>query len=1030
MRSQKQYFKSRQAQLEAVEARIVFANQFLGDLCFGDLHDEVQQDLTQQTQTLGAAHDQTGASFVQNQFGFMGHGQTVAVIDSGIAYDHFALGRGLGPEYRVVGGWDFTEENDADPYDDGPSGYHGTHVAGIIGSDAPDNRGVASQVDLVALRVFNDQGTGQFGWIEDALQWVHENKNNFENPITTVNLSIGTNWNDDELPMWAMLEDEFQQLNEDGIFVAVSAGNSFGKFQDAGLSYPAVSPYVVPVSSVGADGSLSSFSQRHGRAIGAPGERIYSTVPDHVAGNDGVANDWQPASGTSMASPYVAGASVLIRQAMEFVGYTDITQDTINAHLRSTADAVFDDATNASYLSINLENALTALMPTDDFGSSMTTAHNMGALGETMQVSGLVGTLNDRDYFTFIADAYGTVDLSAETSHQLSVDWQLEGGSGELQDGVFSFDVMAGQQYTVSVGTSAGIGYYELDLQTTIDDNVEGPVEVNPPGPPSPTPPLTELGVIDFMQLVSGSADDARAYQFTAGRTGILTIEALFQHTAGNVDLDVYDAHGHRIATANSATDNERLDLEVLEGEQYVLRLTGTNASVAVRLANLVRYEDGVVQITGTPGDDQLSVAVGETTRVVINDVAYQFQNVAEVHVDGQGGRDSAHLVGSEARDTLTLSAGTAELTSADYRVHVHDVVDITVDGAGGRDNVTLLDSIYDDTITTGFAKTTMTAEGFSSTAINFEIVYGYSTAGGYDTVTMNDTEGSDRFYASPTFARMIGSGVYHDLRGFDKVVARASSTRDIARLYDSSGVDQFLATPDYSLLRGDGFANEARGFGRVFAYSNAGGNDTARLYDSRGDDRFYATPQYGVLTGDGFYNNARGFNRVMAYATRGSDVAYLYQRNATDAHYARTGYSTIYGEGFNTGARGFDSAQTRLYTGEYITNTNVDSSNGVGQTATVLSHTRETPQSLIWRVKDHAADQLLTSTRSANPHSDDGNEAETEVSEKLQRQLIAQYRRSFATIADDLAQPERADLSQFDALFTELGEFEVDDIL
>ncbi|MAR08938.1 MAG: hypothetical protein CL681_03055 [Blastopirellula sp.] len=1026
MRSRNRYMLSRQSQLEMVEARLVFANQLLGDLCLGDLHDEVPQDVSQQTQTLAAAHDQTGASFVQNQFGFTGHGQTVAVIDSGIAYDHVALGGGLGADYRVVGGWDFTEENDADPYDDGPAGYHGTHVAGIIGSDDPDHRGVASQVDLVALRVFNDQGTGQFGWIEDALQWVHDNQNTFEYPITTVNLSIGTNWNDDELPMWAMLEDEFQQLHEDGIFVAVSAGNSFGKFRDTGLSYPAVSPYVVPVSSVGADGSLSSFSQRHSRSIGAPGERIYSTVPDHVAGGDGVADDWQPASGTSMASPYVAGASVLLRQAMEFVGYTDITQDTINSHLRSTADAFFDSATNANYLRINLESALNALMPADDFGSSIISAHNMGSLGETTQVSGLVGTLQDRDYFTFVADAHGTVALSAETSHQLTVDWQLEGAVGELQDGVFSFDVMAGQQYTVSVGTSDGIGFYELAVEAQVDNRVDIPVVDDPPVAPSPLPPTTELGVIDFLELLGGDTAQDRQYQLIAGRTGTLTVEALFQHAGGDVDLEVYDAQGQVIATSESVTDNERIDIEVLAGQRYTLRVTGEREGVALRLANLVTHENGVVYVNGTTGDDQLTVAVGESTRVVINDVTYEFENVGEIHVDGRGGRDAAHVVGSEQRDTVTLGAGTAELKSRGYRVVVEDVADITVDGRGGRDNVTLFDSIHDDTITTSFSETKMTGGEYASTAINFEIVYGHANAGGYDTVTMYDTEGRDRFYASPSFARMIGSGFYHDLRGFEKVTARASSTKDIARLYDSSGVDQLLATPDYTLLRGDGFSNEARGFGRVFAYSNAGGHDTARLYDSQGDDRFYATSQYGVLTGDGFYNNARGFSRVTAYATGGSDEAYLFQRRATEAHYERTGYSAIYGSGFSASVRGFDTARTRLYNGEYITNTNVVAARGSAETAGERQQT-ETLSPLVWSVEDRATNQLVTTSRTENAHRDSETKADTEASGRLQRQLVAQYRRSVATIADDLTPSAAADPNVFDALFAELGELETD---
>ncbi len=178
-------------------------------------------------QTLAGAHDQTGLSTVRTDFGFTGIGQTVAVIDSGIAYDHIALGGGFGGSYRVVGGWDFTDENDANPYDDGPSGSHGTHVSGIIGADTGAHTGVAPGVDLVGLRVFDDSGAGWFSWVENALQWVHTNRNNFENPITAVNLSLGTSWNSDTIPGWTTLEDEFAQLEADGIFIAVSAGNSF-----------------------------------------------------------------------------------------------------------------------------------------------------------------------------------------------------------------------------------------------------------------------------------------------------------------------------------------------------------------------------------------------------------------------------------------------------------------------------------------------------------------------------------------------------------------------------------------------------------------------------------------------------------------------------------------------------------------------------------------------------------------------------------------------------------------------------------
>ena len=124
----------------------------------------------------------TGADYVEQQYGFDGTGQTVAVIDSGIAWDHAALGGAYGEGARVVGGWDFAE-NDSNPYDDGGAGYHGTHVSGIIGSTDELHRGVSSGVDLVGLRVFNDSGGGDLDWVEQALQWVHEHKDDFENPI-------------------------------------------------------------------------------------------------------------------------------------------------------------------------------------------------------------------------------------------------------------------------------------------------------------------------------------------------------------------------------------------------------------------------------------------------------------------------------------------------------------------------------------------------------------------------------------------------------------------------------------------------------------------------------------------------------------------------------------------------------------------------------------------------------------------------------------------------------------------------------
>jgi len=427
----------------------------------------IDEELGRIEQSLAAAHDQSGLTQVRTDYGFDGTGQTVAVIDSGIAYDHLALGGGLGSGYRVVGGWDFTGENDADPYDDGPSGGHGTHVAGIIGGDAGSDNGVAPGVDLVALRVFDDAGNGYFSWVENALQWVYDNRDSFENPITAVNLSLGVaTWNSDAIPSWANLENEFAQLETAGIFISVSAGNSYTSFNTTGLSYPAASPYVIPVASVDDGGLLSYFSQRNARVIAAPGRGIVSTVPDYAGNNNGIADDYASFSGTSMAAPYVAGASVLIREAMEFVGYTNITQDMIYDHMIATADSFFDSATNANYSRLNLEAAIDALIPTDDFGSTLATAYNLGTVSTSTSTSGLIGTLDDQDFFSFTAGATGTVSFSATANYGLTPSYSVDGATGSVANNTLTFDVIAGDVYTVSLETAAGqgIGYYDMVL--------------------------------------------------------------------------------------------------------------------------------------------------------------------------------------------------------------------------------------------------------------------------------------------------------------------------------------------------------------------------------------------------------------------------------------------------------------------------------------------------------------------------------------------------------------------------------------
>lgn len=621
------------------------------------LEREIDALLGDVQQTLAAANQLTGLTQARNEYGFMGYGQTVAVIDSGIAWDHPNLGGGFGTGYRVVGGWDFGDEKDADPYDDGPSGAHGTHVAGIVGATKgpTGDEGVAPGVDLVGLRVFNDQGAGYFGWVEQALRWIHTNRNTFANPITAVNLSLGTAWNAATVPSWAMLEDEFAQLKADGIFIAVSAGNSFTSYNVPGLSYPAASSSVIPVMAVDDGGGLSYFSQRHERAIAAPGRTIRSTVPDYVGNQNGRTDDWASFSGTSMAAPYVAGASVLVREAMEFVGYTNITQDTIYDHMMSTADEIFDTATNATYKRLNVGAAIAALMPEDDFGSTTETAFDLGTIDSSATtLSGLIGGRSDVDCFRFTAAASGTVTFTATTSDYLSPMWS--GGGVVSEDGKsYMVTVVAGESYTFGISTSEGVGRFTLEVSAERAFS------------------FVDLGTIAQAEMAGLSTRGETWYRVTASRAGILTAESLLSGASGNVELAWFDASLNRVSVETLATGGQRVDHFVEQGQQLYLRVAGTSADgVDIRLTNLVTQDSSTLHISGTAGDDTIVLSGGGEQTVSVNGVVYHLDPaVTQVIVDGLEGRDT---VTSKAGSEVSLRTQDVEsVTDLDAQAYSLD---------------------------------------------------------------------------------------------------------------------------------------------------------------------------------------------------------------------------------------------------------------------------------------------------------------------------------------------------------------------
>lgn len=257
----------------------------------------------------------------------------VAVVDSGMDINHPDLNDKVFNSYSVL------DNTSVVPDDYG----HGTHVAGTVAAETNNlessqyegvaSVGFASSIKLFPIKVLNEDGVGTNADVAEGIYWATDHG------ADVINLSIGSYWDTQAV------EDAVNYAWGRNLVVAAAAGNG-GSGRKV---YPAYYQNVISVGATDHNDQIASFSSfNDGVDVSAPGVKVLSTFPyeGYFAIQDlyGRKNKYDIGSGTSMASPHVAGLAGLL-----FSLNPDWTNQQVRDQIESTVDDLGDTGWDKYY---------------------------------------------------------------------------------------------------------------------------------------------------------------------------------------------------------------------------------------------------------------------------------------------------------------------------------------------------------------------------------------------------------------------------------------------------------------------------------------------------------------------------------------------------------------------------------------------------------------------------------------------------------------------------------------------------------
>lgn len=353
--------------------------------------------------------------------GINGSETVIAVVDTGINWFHESLDdlddNPATDDPKVIANVSFVPGV--------PTGFddhgHGTHVAGIAagtGGISHVYMGVAPGAQLYAVKVLNASGIGYDSWVVAGIEW------SVENDADVITMSIG-GWGYPYDPV-SMASDAAVDA---GVVVTVAAGNSGPSYRS--MDSPGLATKVITVGATTKGDTIATFSSR------GPNTYDYRGDPDVVAPGVGImsADAWNitgyiPMSGTSMATPHVAGGATLLLQA--FDGATP--RLVASALMASAVDLGYDSYTQGTGR-IDVSGAYDLINKSIEQGFlQLETTHQVNSLRANREAVTPRYVLFGNARIQFIVDDFGNVlGLYFDGRDQLAVTgWRIAYNTSNL----------------------------------------------------------------------------------------------------------------------------------------------------------------------------------------------------------------------------------------------------------------------------------------------------------------------------------------------------------------------------------------------------------------------------------------------------------------------------------------------------------------------------------------------------------------------------------------------------------------------